>query len=54
MADFENREVTKKDFPGRYMYRDVGTQYWDATHTWVKEYIDVSAFSICLRVVFSL
>eukprot|EP00904_Undaria_pinnatifida_P011934 jgi/Undpi1/7871/HiC_scaffold_24.g10343.m1 len=41
MADFENREVTKKDFPGRYMYRDVGTQYWDATHTWVKEYIDI-------------
>eukprot|EP00904_Undaria_pinnatifida_P011936 jgi/Undpi1/7873/HiC_scaffold_24.g10345.m1 len=41
MADFENREVTKKDFPGRYMYRDVGTQYWDATHTWVKEYLDI-------------
>ncbi|CAM9271580.1 unnamed protein product, partial [Laminaria digitata] len=41
MADFEHREVTTKDFPGRYMYRDVGTQYWDATHTWVKEYVDL-------------
>eukprot|EP00904_Undaria_pinnatifida_P007085 jgi/Undpi1/3506/HiC_scaffold_16.g06878.m1 len=40
-ADFEARQVTKKDFPGRYMYRDVGTQYWEATHTWVKEYLDL-------------
>lgn len=47
-ADFEARQVTKKDFPGRYMYRDFGTQYWEATHTWVKEYLDVSATTLFL------
>eukprot|EP00904_Undaria_pinnatifida_P007087 jgi/Undpi1/3508/HiC_scaffold_16.g06880.m1 len=40
-ADFAHRGMTKEDFPGRYMYRDVGTQYWEATHTWVKEYLDI-------------
>ena len=43
-ADFEARQVTKKDFPGRYMYRDFGTQYWEATHTWVQEYLNVSVW----------
>lgn len=41
-ADFAARQITKKDFPGRYPYRDYGLKYWDATHTWVKEYLDVS------------
>lgn len=41
-ADFETRRVTKEDFPGRYPYRDFGLRFWDATHTWVKEYLDVS------------
>eukprot|EP00904_Undaria_pinnatifida_P007086 jgi/Undpi1/3507/HiC_scaffold_16.g06879.m1 len=40
-ADFAHRGMTKEDFPGRYMYRDIGTQYWEATHTWVKEYLDI-------------
>ncbi|CAM9689337.1 unnamed protein product, partial [Hapterophycus canaliculatus] len=40
-ADFEARQITKKDFPGRYPYRDFGMQYWEATHTWVKEYLDI-------------
>ena len=43
IADFEERQVTKKDFPGRYPYRDIGTQYWEAIYTWVKEYLDVRA-----------
>ncbi|CAM9993234.1 unnamed protein product, partial [Ectocarpus fasciculatus] len=41
-ADFAARKVTEKDFPGRYPYRDYGMRYWEATHTWVKEYLDVS------------
>ncbi|CAN0288357.1 unnamed protein product [Ascophyllum nodosum] len=41
IADFEARQVTKKDFPGRYLYRDFGTQYWEAIYTWVKEYLDI-------------
>lgn len=41
-ADFAARQITKEDFPGRYPYRDYGLKYWDATHTWVKEYLDVS------------
>lgn len=41
-ADFKNRGVTKDDFLGLYMYRDVGMQYWEATHTWVTEYLNVS------------
>ncbi|CAM9225448.1 unnamed protein product [Hapterophycus canaliculatus] len=40
-VDFEARGMTKKDFPGRYPYRDYGLKYWDAIHTWVKEYLDV-------------
>ncbi|CAM9249501.1 unnamed protein product [Ascophyllum nodosum] len=40
IADFEERQVTVKDFPGRYPYRDFGTQYWEAIYTWVKEYLD--------------
>ncbi|CAN0249624.1 unnamed protein product [Pylaiella littoralis] len=40
-ADFAAREITEKDFPGRYPYRDFGLRYWDATHTWVKEYLDI-------------
>eukprot|EP00903_Cladosiphon_okamuranus_P008352 g8033.t1 len=40
-ADFAARQITKEDFPGRYPYRDYGLKYWDATHTWVKEYLDV-------------
>lgn len=44
-ADFKNRGVTKEDFPGLYMYRDIGTLYWEATHTWVTEYLSVS---VCL------
>ena len=42
VADFEARRMTKKDFPGRYPYRDYGLRFWDATHTWVKEFLDVS------------
>ena len=34
--------MTNKDFPGRYPYRDSGLKYWEATHTWVKDYLDVS------------
>ncbi|CAM9249351.1 unnamed protein product [Ascophyllum nodosum] len=41
VADFEEREVTKTDFPGRYPYRDFGTLYWEAIYTWVKEYLDI-------------
>ncbi|CAN0474015.1 unnamed protein product [Scytosiphon promiscuus] len=41
-ADFEARRMTKEDFPGRYPYRDSGLMYWEATHTWVKGYLDVS------------
>ncbi len=41
-ADFKARGVTTDDFPGRYMYRDYGLKYWEATHAWVKEYLDVS------------
>lgn len=41
-ADFVSRGMTKEDFPGRYPYRDFGLKYWEATHTWVKEYLDVS------------
>eukprot|EP00752_Nemacystus_decipiens_P012081 g10711.t1 len=40
-ADFAARQITKEDFPGRYPYRDFGLMYWDATHTWVKEYLDI-------------
>ena len=47
-ADFEARGMTKESFPGRYMYRDYGLKYWDATHTWVKEYMDVSALLLFL------
>lgn len=42
-ADFAARRMTKEDFPGRYPYRDFGLKFWEATHTWVKEYVDVSA-----------
>ena len=52
-ADFAARQITKEDFPGRYPYRDYGLKYWDATHTWVKEYLDVSLLaggcSVCSR-----
>lgn len=41
-ADFAARGMTVEEFPGRYPYRDFGLQYWDATHTWVKEYLDAS------------
>ena len=41
-ADFAARHMTKEDFPGRYPYRDFGLLYWEATHAWVKEYLDVS------------
>lgn len=41
-ADFKARGMTKDNFPGRYMYRDQGLKFWDATHTWVKDYLDVS------------
>lgn len=34
--------MTKEDFPGRYPYRDSGMMYWESTHTWVKDYLDVS------------
>ncbi|CAN0224047.1 unnamed protein product [Ectocarpus sp. 6 AP-2014] len=40
-VDFAARGVTKTDFPGRYPYRDVGLKYWEAIHTWVKDYLDV-------------
>ncbi|CAM9988636.1 unnamed protein product [Ectocarpus sp. 4 AP-2014] len=40
-ADFASRQITKEDFPGRYPYRDYGMRYWEATHTWVKEYLDI-------------
>eukprot|EP00903_Cladosiphon_okamuranus_P014136 g13137.t1 len=40
-ADFAARHMTKEDFPGRYPYRDFGLMFWEATHTWVKEYLDV-------------
>lgn len=51
-ADFASRHITKDDFPGRYPYRDFGLMYWEATHTWVKEYLDVSegrvlCFAVC-------
>lgn len=45
-ADFAARQITKEDFPGRYPYRDYGLQYWEATHTWVKEYLDVSLLAV--------
>eukprot|EP00903_Cladosiphon_okamuranus_P014800 g13709.t1 len=48
-ADFAARGVTKEDFPGRYMYRDYGLKYWDATHTWVKEYLDSVRGFACVR-----
>ena len=41
-ADFKARGVTKAELPGRYPYRDNGLKYWEATHTWVKDYLDVS------------
>lgn len=41
-ADFAARRMTEEDFPGRYPYREFGLKYWEATHTWVKEYLDVS------------
>lgn len=44
-ADFASRGMTKEDFPGRYPYRDFGLKYWEAIHTWVKEYLDVSGDS---------
>ncbi|CAM9747685.1 unnamed protein product [Pylaiella littoralis] len=40
-TDLASRGMTTADFPGRYPYRDVGLKYWDATHTWVKEYLNV-------------
>lgn len=40
--DFKARGVTKEELPGRYPYRDSGLKYWEATHTWVKDYLDVS------------
>lgn len=50
-ADFEARGMTKGSFPGRYPYRDVGLKYWDAIHTWVIEYLDVSCGVLALRFV---
>ena len=41
-SDIEARRMTKEDFPGRYPYRDSGLKYWEAIHTWVKDYLDVS------------
>lgn len=51
-ADFKSRSMTKEDFPGRYMYRDYGLQYWEATHSWVKEYLSVcrSSYMIVINV----
>ncbi|CAM9747614.1 unnamed protein product [Pylaiella littoralis] len=40
-TDLASRGMTTADFPGRYPYRDFGLKYWDATYTWVKEYLDV-------------
>lgn len=34
--------MTKKVSPGRNPYRDYGLKYWDAIHTWVTDYLDVS------------
>eukprot|EP00904_Undaria_pinnatifida_P008485 jgi/Undpi1/4767/HiC_scaffold_18.g08120.m1 len=39
--DFKARGVTKEELPGRYPYRDSGLKYWEATHTWVKDYLDI-------------
>lgn len=41
-VDISARNMNKEEFPGKYPYRDYGLKYWDATHTWVKEYLDVS------------
>ena len=41
-ADFKARGMTCEDFPGRYPYRDAGMRYWEATHAWVQDYLDVS------------
>lgn len=41
-TDLASRGMTTDDFPGRYPYRDIGLKYWDATYSWVKEYLDVS------------
>ncbi|CAN0465902.1 unnamed protein product, partial [Laminaria digitata] len=41
MADFKARGVTKAELPGRYPYRDDGLKYWEATHTWVTDYLKV-------------
>lgn len=41
-AEISSRRMTKTDFPGRYPYRDFGLKYWEATHTWVTEYLEVS------------
>lgn len=35
------RGVTKEEFPGYYPFREYSTKYWEATHTWVKDYLDV-------------
>ncbi|CAM9597683.1 unnamed protein product [Discosporangium mesarthrocarpum] len=40
-ADLAARHMTKEEFPGMYPYRDIGLQYWDATLTWVQEYLEV-------------
>ncbi|CAM9248584.1 unnamed protein product, partial [Laminaria digitata] len=40
-VDIKDRRVMKEDFPGRYPYRDSGLKYWEATHTWVKDYLDL-------------
>lgn len=50
-ADFKSRSMTKEDFPGRYMYRDIGRKYWEATHTWVEEYLSVSRSKLFLHVL---
>lgn len=43
--------MTKEDFPGRYMYRDIGLKYWEATHTWVKEYLSVCRLYLFLYLI---
>eukprot|EP00904_Undaria_pinnatifida_P004858 jgi/Undpi1/1501/HiC_scaffold_11.g04891.m1 len=40
-ADFAARGMDTTHFPGRYMYRDVGTAYWNAILNWVTEYMDI-------------
>eukprot|EP00904_Undaria_pinnatifida_P004861 jgi/Undpi1/1504/HiC_scaffold_11.g04894.m1 len=40
-VDFTKRGMDKENFPGLYMYREVGTQLYDAIFDWVEAYLNV-------------